>query len=200
MAEARRQIEEDFPPGHPGRFDYNPKSPEAIEWARKYVAPLGERDFPVDHPKAVDTAGNTNHLHWDAGVDPFNPHREPHTGRTPEQVAGVRALSAIATERAKDSPVAHPIDSATVNRMLDNKRNELGRDNLTEEEYASVLRDYHAQRGAGVDAATVELKLSAREQAISYVMSRGYTVDVATLIVDREGAGKILQQAGIEPA
>lgn len=199
MAEARRQIEEDFPAGHPGRHDYNPKSPEAIEWARRHVGPLGERDFPVDHPKAIDTPGNLNHLQWETGVDPMNPHREPHTGRTPEQAAGARALSERASKRATESPVTHPIDAATVNRMLDNKRHELNRDELTPEEYAGVMRDYHAQRGAGVDAATAELKLSAREQAISYVMSRGYPVDVATLIVDREGADKIMQQAGIEP-
>lgn len=199
MAEPRRQLEEDFPPGHPGRSDYDPDSPAAKEWARLNVQPLGERDFPVDHPKALDTPGNLNHLPVTAGVDPLNPHREAHTGRTPRQAEAVRNLSVVASQAAKESPVTQPIDAATVNRMLDHRRSELGRDQLTPEEYSSVLRDYHAQRSAGVDEAMCELKLSVREQAISYVMSRGYAVDVATIIVDREGAERILKSAGITP-
>jgi hypothetical protein len=193
------QVEFAFPAGHPGRHDWDPESPEAIEWARKNIHPLGERDFPVDHPKAADTPGNLNHLPVTAGVDPLNPQREPHTGRTPSQVAGLRKLSDVASTAAKESPVLQPIDAAVVNRMLDTKRTELGRDRLTEDEYRDTLRDYHAQRSAGVAAAEHELKLSVREQAISYVMSRGYDVDVATIIVNKEGAEKILKSAGIEP-
>lgn len=191
------QLEEDFPPGHPGRSDYDPESPVAKEWARQNVQPLGERDFPPDHPRALDTPGNLNHLPTLAGVDPLNPHREAFTGRTPVQAAGVRALSEAASQEAKESPVVQPIDASVVNKMLDDKRNELQRDQLTPEEYAGVLRDYHAGRAAGVTQATQELKLSAREQAISYVMSRGYSVDVARIIVDKEGAERILKQAGI---
>lgn len=192
-------VEEDFPKGHPGRFDYDPESPEAIEWARHNVAPLGERDFPVDHIKAADTPGNLNHLPVTAGVDPLNAHLEPHTGRTPDQVAGIRKLTEMASKQATESPVLQPIDATIVNRMLDRKREELRRDTLTPDEYAGVLRDYHAQRAEGVQAATEELKLTVEQQAVSYVMSRGYDIDVATVIVRKEGAERILQSAGITP-
>jgi len=194
-----QQIERDFPPGHPGASDYDPESPEAIEWARKNVHPLGDRDFAVDHPKALDTAGNLNHLPVTAGVDPLNPHREAFTGRTPKQVAAIKTLSEAASKAAVESPVVQPVDAAMVNRLLDQKRTELNRDLLTPEEYQSVLRDYHAVRSSGVAAATEELKLTTEQQAISYVMSRGYQVDVATIIVQREGAEKILKSAGIVP-
>src|SRR5258708_32149602 len=121
-------VEQDFPAGHPARHDYDPESAEAIEWARTHVAPLGERDFPVDHAKAADTPGNLNHLPVTAGVDPLNPHREPFTGRSPAQVAGIRKLSEIASQAAKESPVLQPIDAAVVNRLPDHKRTALGRD------------------------------------------------------------------------
>jgi hypothetical protein len=96
--------EEDFPKGHPKRFDYDPASPEAIEWARINIHPKGERDFPVDHPKAVDTPGNTNHLAWAPGVDPHHPDLEAHTGATPEQAAGRKAYEAQLSARAKETP------------------------------------------------------------------------------------------------
>lgn len=192
-------LERDFPKGHPAAADYDPESPEAKEWARKNVSPLGARDFPVDHPKALDTPGNLNHLPVTAGVDPLNPHREPFTGRTPAQAAAVRNLSAQASQAAKDSPATQPIDAFVVNRMLNNKRQEVGRDMLTPEEYQGVLRDYHATRAEGVAAAQEDLRLTVEQQAISYVMSRGYTVDVATIIVKQEGAEKILKSAGIVP-
>lgn len=84
--------EPDFPPGHPKRFDYDPESPEAIEWARVHIHPAGERDFPIDHPKAVDTEGNTNHIPVHAGVDPNKPELEAFTGRTPRQVEAEKRL------------------------------------------------------------------------------------------------------------
>lgn len=195
-----QQVEQDFPAGHPGRADYDPESPAAKEWARVNVHPLGERDFPVDHPKALDTPGNLNHLPVTAGVDPLNPHREPFTGRTPAQVAAIRKLSEAASKTAVESPVVQPIDAAVVNRMLDMKRSELNRDLLTDEEYRAVLRDYHAARSAGVEQAREDLKLTVEQQAVSYVMSRGYAMDVATVIVKTEGAEKILKSAGIAPA
>lgn len=195
-----RQVERDFPPGHPAAGDYDPESPEAKEWARKNVHPLGERDFPPDHPKALDTPGNLNHLPVTAGVDPLNPHREAFTGRTPAQATAVRELSAVASQAARESPVVQPIDAAVVNRLLDQRRRELNRDLLTPEEYQGVLRDYHATRAEGVAAAEADLKLTVEQQAISYVMSRGYEVDVATIIVKREGAEKILKSAGITPS
>jgi hypothetical protein len=84
--------EPDFPRGHPKRFDYDPESPEAIEWARIHIHPAGERDFPVGHPKALDTEGNTNAVPVLPGVDPNHPELEAFTGRTPRQVAAERAL------------------------------------------------------------------------------------------------------------
>lgn len=82
--------EEDFPKGHPARFDFDPASPEAKEWARLNIHPKGERDFPVGHPKAVDTKGNTNHIAIRPGVDPAKPHLEAFTGATPEVAAARR--------------------------------------------------------------------------------------------------------------
>lgn len=138
-----QQPETDFPPGHPGRADYDPRSAEAEEWARKNVHPLGERDFPVDHPAASDTPGNLTHLVYEPGVDPKNPHREPFTGRTPEQVAAIRELSERASTAAKESPVHQPLDAAAVNEALDRKRAELGRDVLSDEEYREVIAKFH---------------------------------------------------------
>lgn len=194
-----QRAEEDFPKGHPGRSDYDPESPEAKEWARLHVHPLGQRDFPVGHPAAADTPGNLNHVQWAPGVDPINPHREAHTGRTPAQVEGLRKLSETASRQAQESPVTYPVDAAVLNKMLDDRRNELGRDLLTNDEYQSVVRDYHVHRSSDVDKAKEELKLTTRDQAISYVMSRGYSLDVASIIVDREGPERVLQQAGIKP-
>lgn len=194
-----QRAEEAFPKGHPGRADYDPESPEAKEWARLNVHPLGERDFPVGHPAAADTPGNLNHLTWAPGVDPINPQREAHTGRTPAQAEGLRKLSEAASRQAQESPVTYPVDAAVLNKMLDDKRKELGRDLLTNDEYQSVVRDYHVQRSSDVDKAKEELKLTVRDQAISYVMSRGYTLEVASIIADREGPERLLQQAGIAP-
>lgn len=100
--------EPDFPPGHPKRFDYNPKSPEAREWARKNIHPAGERDFPVGHPKAVDTKGNQNAVSVLPGVDPAHPELEPFTGRTPEQVAADRDLWEERKALAQPSPELEP--------------------------------------------------------------------------------------------
>jgi hypothetical protein len=96
--------ERDFPKGHPKAADYVPNSPEAIEWARLNIHPLGERDFPVDHPKAVDTPGNTNHIPVRAGIDPFHPELEEHTGATPEIAAARREQEASASRRAQETP------------------------------------------------------------------------------------------------
>lgn len=101
--------EPDFPKGHPGRFDYDPESPEAIEWRRKNVHPKGERDWPVDHPKAVDTPGNRNHVPILPGVDPDRPHLEAFTGRTPEVAAAMRRINLAAAQGAKESPAIEPV-------------------------------------------------------------------------------------------
>ena len=103
--------EPDFEPGHPGRCDYNPDSPEAKEWARKHYSPLGERDFPVDHPKALDTPGNTNAIPVRAGIDPAHPELQEFTGRTPKQVEGLRLLEQFRAPLAGPSPVLEPTEA-----------------------------------------------------------------------------------------
>src|SRR5215472_18432573 len=105
--------EQDFPPGHPARFDYEPNSPEAVEWRRLNVFPKGERDFPVDHVKAVDSNGSTNHLEWPAGVNPHAPHLEPFTGRKPEQAEALRALNLEAARNAMESKPLHLVEAPT---------------------------------------------------------------------------------------
>lgn len=103
--------ERDFPVGHPASCDYDPDSPEAIEWRRVNVHPRGERDFPVDHPKAVDTEGNTNHVPWAAGINPDQPEREAFTGRSPAQAAAHREVMQAATRAAMESPVLEPVEA-----------------------------------------------------------------------------------------
>ncbi len=140
-------IEEDFPKGHPARGDYDPKSAEAIEWARKNVSPLGQRDFPVDHPKAADTPGNLNAVEWRTGINPHNPHLEAFTARTPEQAASVKALSEVASKAAVESPVYQPLDAFAVSEAMNKKRKALGRDILTEAEHSEVLAELYANVG-----------------------------------------------------
>lgn len=101
--------EEDHPKGHPARHDYDPKSPEAKEWARRNIHPKGERDYPIDHVKAVDTKGNLNHVRIDAGVDINNPEREAFTGRSPEQAKAVRDMNARLAKAALDTIPPAPV-------------------------------------------------------------------------------------------
>jgi hypothetical protein len=103
--------EDDFPPGHPARFDYKPESPEAQEWARLNIHPKGERDFPVDHPKAIDTPGNKNAQEWRPGVDPDRPELEPHSGRTPEQVEAMRKLYEERKQGVKETVLPDPVEA-----------------------------------------------------------------------------------------
>jgi hypothetical protein len=187
-----RQVEQDFPPGHPGRADYNPNSAEAIEWARKNVSPLGERDFPVDHPKAIDTPGNLNSLTYAPGVDPHNPHREPFTGRTPEQVAGIARLTAMASAAAKESPVVQPLDAMVVANALNAKRKAVGRDILTPEEYAGVMADLQTQPRAGEDPDVTLQRINAQHQALAILLGKGYTRQTALEMIARDGADKVL--------
>lgn len=187
-----QRTEEDFPPGHPARSDYNPKSREAMEWVRHNVAPLGERDFAVDHPKANDTPGNTNTLAWTAGTDPHNPHLEPFTGRTPEQAAGVAALSAIASAAAKESPVVKPLDAIEVSAALNARRRELGVDVLSPDEYARVMAELQTTPRAGEDPDTVARKISEQHQALAVLLGNGYPRQTALDMIALEGAAKIL--------
>ncbi|SRR6266481_2468878 len=105
------RTEDDYPPGHPARFDYNPDSPEAQEWMRVNYHPRGQRDFPVDHPKAYDTPGNANHVVWEPGVDPNHPELQAFTGRTPEQVAAHSRAMAALSATANESPVVKPMQA-----------------------------------------------------------------------------------------
>lgn len=105
------RVEEDYPAGHPGRFDYNPDSPEAKEWLRRNSNPMGERDFPVDHPKAVDTPGNQNHVPNVPGVDPNNPKLEAFTGRDPDTAARMREINAERAKSAKESKLPPPVEA-----------------------------------------------------------------------------------------
>lgn len=189
-----QKAEEDFPAGHPARSDYDPSSPEAVEWARHNVSPLGERDFPVDHPGALDTPGNKNTITWAAGVDPFNPHREPFTGRTPEQVAGIRALSAVASSLAKESPVTKPVDALAVNAALDAKRKQVGRDLLTEAEYSDVMAAFQTGATTAEASETVKASIARQHEALDYLHKKGYTQTSALEILGREGAEKILAE------
>lgn len=132
--------QDDFPKGHPARFDYDPQSPEAIEWKRKNVHQLGQRDFPVDHPKAADTAGNENSLEWRAGEDPRNPHIQPFSGRTPLQVEGLRELSVVASNPPQAPLALLPVDVAVAYVALAAERKRLGVDTLTHEQHTEVLR------------------------------------------------------------
>lgn len=100
--------EPDFPPGHPARFDYDPDSPEAIEWMRKHVWLPGERDYPVGHPKASDTPGNTNSVEIRPGVDPAHPELEPFTGRRPEVAARMREINAALAAQQLPTPEREP--------------------------------------------------------------------------------------------
>lgn len=100
--------EPDFPPGHPARFDYDPSTPEAQEWARLNINLKGERDWPIDHPKAVDTPGNTNAVPVRAGVDPNRPDFEAFTGRSPAQADAAREVYRVMSQRAKESPALMP--------------------------------------------------------------------------------------------
>lgn len=133
--------EDDFPVGHPKRHDYDPASPEAKEWARRNVSPKGERDWPVDHPAALDTMGNTNSRVWRAGIDPLHPELEEFSGRTPEQARAVKALNAEQARQAKESPIVQPItapDPREVTRAVELLISE-GLDRDTAEK--TVLRD-----------------------------------------------------------
>lgn len=105
------RVEEDYPVGHPGRFDYKPDSPEAKEWLRRNSNPLGERDYPVDHPKALDTPGNQNHVPVLPGVDPNKPELEAFTGRDPETAERMREINAQRATAAKESVLPPPVEA-----------------------------------------------------------------------------------------
>lgn len=181
-----------FPKGHPGNPDWNPASPEAIEWARKNIHPLGERDFPPDHPGAADTAGNLNSLEWAPGVDPMNPHREPHTGRTPEQAAGVARLSALASLAAVESPVLQPVDAVEVATALNAKRKQVGRDVLTPEEFSAVMAEIQKKPRAAESPETTAAKINVQHQALAVLLGKGFTRTTALEVIARQGAEKVL--------
>ena len=65
----------------------------------------GERDFPVDHPKAVDTKGNTNHLPIRPGIDPLHPELEEFTGASPEVAEARRAAYLAQLPKVAETPM-----------------------------------------------------------------------------------------------
>jgi len=132
-------VEDDYPKGHPARCDYDPASPEAREWARLNIHPRGERDFPVGHPKAVDTPGNTNATVWVAGVDPKHTELEAFSGRTPAQVEGLRAVYAERAALAQPTPVRKPIDAHAFNSAYQAKCEQLGVRELSIQQYNELL-------------------------------------------------------------
>jgi hypothetical protein len=136
-----RQVERDFPLGHPKAADTVIGSPEHLAWLREYDTSRGERDFPVDHPKAADTPGNLNHVQWEPGVDPFNPHLQAFTGRTPEKAEAVATFDKEASARAKESPALEPVDARRANAALAAKRRELGVETLTQAQMSEVLAE-----------------------------------------------------------
>jgi len=103
------RAEEDFPKGHPARFDYDPESPAAKEWARLHVFPRGEPAYAPDHPRAGADENPGNRIEWRAGVDPENPEYEAFTGRPPDQAAAVAAHNSELAKAAKESPVLEPV-------------------------------------------------------------------------------------------
>lgn len=102
------QQEDDFPPGHPKRFDYDPDSPEAKKWMKMHYFPKGERDYPPGHPKAVDTEGNTNAVEVRAGIDPNHPELEEFSGRTPAQAKRAKEITLALSQQAKETVPPKP--------------------------------------------------------------------------------------------
>jgi hypothetical protein len=137
-------VEQDYEPGHPKRFDYDPNSPEAREWTRIHVHLKGERDFPVDHPKALDTKGNPNSIYWVGGVNPYEPQREAFTGRTPAQAAAVAAANAAASQQATETPARPALDGVKLNEALAAERKRLRVTTLSKAQYDAVLEKFTA--------------------------------------------------------
>lgn len=139
--------EDDYPKGHPKRFDYDPDSVEALEWARIHVHPRGERDFPVDHPKAQDTTGNHNRIQWTAGIDPHHLDREAFTGRTAAQAKAAREAQAKATGAALETPPRVPLDAAVFKAEYRAECERLGVQELTAEQYRTLLERVEGHYG-----------------------------------------------------
>jgi hypothetical protein len=62
--------EPDFPPGHPARFDYDPDSPEAQEWARKHVwRPARHAGTRPERDGQAQGTGALGPQQWDVDFD-----------------------------------------------------------------------------------------------------------------------------------
>lgn len=133
------QVERDFPVGHPKAADTKIGSPEHIAWLREHEFAENKRDFPPGHPKAIDTPGNINHIEWQPGVDPYNPHVEAFTGLQPAQAEAVADWNKAEAEGAHESPALKPIDANVANAALDAERKRLGVDVLTADQHAAVM-------------------------------------------------------------
>lgn len=131
--------ERDFPVGHPKAADTVLGSPEHVAWAERHKFEENIRDFPPGHPKAADTPGNLNHVVWEPGADPHNPHVETFTGLQPDVAAARRAWDRAEATGAHESPVLEPIDADVANAALAQERKRLKVDTLTAEQHAAVL-------------------------------------------------------------
>jgi hypothetical protein len=138
------QIERDFPVGHPKAADTVLGSPEHRAWIIQHSFHENKRDFPLGHPAAIDTPGNMNHVVWEAGVDPRNPHLEAHTGLQPEAAAAVAAWNAEEAKGAHESPVVKPLDANVVLEALAAERERLNVEVLDSAQYNAVLEQLHA--------------------------------------------------------
>lgn len=134
------QPERDFPIGHPKAADTVLGSPEHLAWTRMHAFYENKRDFPPGHPKAIDTPGNTNTVSWEPGIDPYNPHKEAHTGLLPEQAAAVAEWNREEAAGAHESPVRPIADANVVNEALAAERKRLGVETLDAEQYSAVLK------------------------------------------------------------
>lgn len=140
-----QQIERDFPIGHPKAADTVIGSPEHIAWTQAHAFHENKRDFPPGHPKAIDTPGNQNHVVWEAGVDPHNPHRQVFTGLQPEAAEAVAEWNRQEALGAHESPVVKPVDANVINAALAQERDTLGVEVLDSEQYNAVMERLHVK-------------------------------------------------------
>lgn len=71
--------EENLPKGHPSRPDYDPESPEAVQWLKNQRALQHTSGLPPGYH--YDPERPHGGLTWVDGVDPLKPWLEPLTGR-----------------------------------------------------------------------------------------------------------------------
>jgi hypothetical protein len=163
-------LERDFPKGHPKAVDYVPGSPEAIEWARVNIHPVGQRDFPVDHVKACDSKNTDTTLEWKPGIDPRHPELEEHTGAAPKVAKARRDAYLAQLPRVKETPTL-----------------EDGRVNVAKVAEENAVK-FVMEQGHEEDAA----RQIVREQGIDQVLAAKATLGVKGQIVREQGIDQVL--------